>query len=278
MGAAAGELLYDLAVPITILELGALLVVGLVAGTLGGMLGIGGSVIMIPALAFLFHERAWDNQHLYQAAAMIVNVIVAFPAMRRHHQAGAVPKQYVRVFLPVTITFMLVGVLLSNLLEGDALRRIFAFFLLFLVLTTLWKVFRQQKDHDPTRARITRERAGFIGVITGTVGGLLGVGGGIISVPLAQRLCRLPLRQAIAASAATMVYSSAVGSTLKMATLSQHGAAWTLAAVMAIALAPTALIGGHIGAGLTHKAPINVMRLIFAGAVAAMSARMLGVY
>ena len=49
-----------------------LLAIGLVAGFLGGLLGIGGAVVMIPALIWAFGE----NQHLYQAATMICNCFV----------------------------------------------------------------------------------------------------------------------------------------------------------------------------------------------------------
>ena len=68
-------------------------VLGLVAGTLGGMLGVGGSLIMIPALVMMFGREGQTegfNLHLYQAAAMIVNLFVAIPATLRHRQAGAV--------------------------------------------------------------------------------------------------------------------------------------------------------------------------------------------
>jgi hypothetical protein len=262
---------------VTPLEVIALLAVGLVAGILGGMLGIGGSVIMIPAMAFLFHERPWDNQHLYQAAAMIVNIIVALPAMRRHQQAGVVPRDYVRVFLPVTMAFMVVGVMLSNMLAGDSLRRLFAIFLVYVVVNNGLKVFRKTADHSIDGARVSASRATVVGSATGTMGGLLGIGGGIVSVPLAQMICRLPLRSAIAASASTMVFSSTLGAALKLATLGPRGASWSQAVLIAAALAPTALLGGHLGAGLTHRAPVNAMRLVLAAVLAVMSLRMFGV-
>lgn len=263
---------------ITPIEIGTLLIVGLIAGLLGGLLGIGGSVIMIPAMVFLFHDRAWDNQHLYQAAAMVINIVVAVPAMRRHQQAGAVPGDYVRVFLPVTMVFMVAGVLLSNMLAGDLLRRCFAIFLLYVIVSVALKAFRRKADYSIEQARITPGRSAAIGVATGTIGGLIGIGGGIVSVPLAQVICKMPLRSAIAASASTMVFSSTLGAALKLATLSRLGVSWTQALAIAAALAPTALIGGHLGAGLTHKIPVNAMRLVMALVLIVMAARMFGLF
>ena len=57
----------------TALDIVMLLLTGFGAGLLGGFVGIGGSIIMIPAMLLLLGQ----NQHLYQAAAMIVNVVVA---------------------------------------------------------------------------------------------------------------------------------------------------------------------------------------------------------
>ena len=63
--------------------------VGLLAGVLGGLLGVGGSILMIPAMVFLFADRYGpEGQHLYQAAAMIVNLFVVLPAVDRHRRAG----------------------------------------------------------------------------------------------------------------------------------------------------------------------------------------------
>src|SRR5688572_28197902 len=73
-------------VPLTPFEIISLLALGLVAGALGGMLGIGGSIIMIPVLTLLLHR----NHHVSQAVAMIVNVFVSFPAVWQHHRADAV--------------------------------------------------------------------------------------------------------------------------------------------------------------------------------------------
>ena len=57
--------------------------IGLVMGLFGGLLGIGGSVVMIPAMMIFFKP----NQHLYQAAAMICNFFVAFSACLVHKKA-----------------------------------------------------------------------------------------------------------------------------------------------------------------------------------------------
>lgn len=264
--------------PIGLIEILELLGVGLAAGVIGGMVGIGGSVIMIPALAMVFHGRAWDDQHLFQASAMVVNVAVSLPAALRHAKANAVPRELVRYLLPATVAAIAVGVFISNAINQGALRRLFALFLVYVAGGTLLKVFRGHADHDAEKAVITPGRGLAIGATTGALGGVLGIGGGLVSVPMAHWLCRLPLRQCIAASASVMVWSSGLGAALKLSTLGSLDLRWQDALMMSVALAPTALIGGYLGAGLTHRLPLTAMRLVFAGVIIVLAAKMGGLW
>ena len=83
-----------------------LILVGLVAGGSGGLLGIGGSVVMIPGMVFLFgseQQLGREPQHLYQAAAMIVNFFVMLPAVWQHWRAKAPLRSVTRWMVPSTI-------------------------------------------------------------------------------------------------------------------------------------------------------------------------------
>jgi uncharacterized membrane protein YfcA len=77
-------------------EISAIALIGLIAGTLGGLAGVGRSVFILPALHIVFGPGLFGEpddveiHHLYMAAAMTVNVAVSLPAAIRHHQAGAV--------------------------------------------------------------------------------------------------------------------------------------------------------------------------------------------
>ena len=62
--------------PMTVTEVLISGLIGLAAGILGGLAGVGGSILILPALAFLFGSRPDVVQHLYMAAAMTVNDVV----------------------------------------------------------------------------------------------------------------------------------------------------------------------------------------------------------
>ena len=92
---------------------------------------------------------------------------------------------------------------------------------------------------------------------------MLGVGGGAVAVPLQQVLLKLPLRTCIANSSAIICVSAAMGAIYKNASLAQHGYLWTDSLILALLLAPTCVLGGYLGAALTHKLPIRQVRIAF---------------
>lgn len=238
--------------------------IGMAAGVLGGMLGVGGSVVMIPGLTLLL----CPNQHVYQAAAMIANVAVSVPAALRHRKAQTVVPQVIKWLLPAALVMVVVGVYLSNLaiFQGQEherrLRRVFAAFLAYVIVMNIRQLRSSQSADGLEQARLTPGRCGAVGGVMGTVAGLLGIGGGAIAVPLQQVLLKLPLRQCIANSATVICITAAVGAAYKNATLPQADA-WHTSVGLAVMLGPTAWIGGRLGASLTHRLPLRQVRIVF---------------
>ncbi|MFM9957828.1 MAG: sulfite exporter TauE/SafE family protein [Phycisphaerales bacterium] len=255
-----------------------LLLIGLTAGILGGLAGLGGSIIMIPAMAILFHGREFDNQHLFQAAAMAVNVCVSIPAALRHQRAGLIRADLFRGMLPATAVTIVLGVFFSNTIDAKLLERCFAAFIVVVALHTFWTAVARRPEPDAADARVTPPRSAAVGGVMGLFAGVLGVGGGIVAVPMARTLCRLPLKQCIAASAAVMGLTSAFGAAIKLLTLPDHGFTPWKGLLLAATLAPTAILGGYVGAGLTRALPILWVRLVLATLLLASSAKMVGLW
>jgi hypothetical protein len=120
-----------------------------------------------------------------------------------------------------------------------------------------------EEESRPGSGPSAARTAGVVGVPTGLVAGLLGVGGGALAVPFQQVFLRMPLRNAIANSSATIICVSVVGATFKNIRLVQNGMAPTAALTLAVFLIPTAMVGGYFGARLTHRAPLRVLRVMF---------------
>lgn len=263
---------------LTLLNAIALLGTGLLAGVLGGLVGLGGAIVMIPLLALILRGGVYDNQHLFQAASLAVTFVVAIPAAIRHRRAGAVRWEVVKVMLPAAMVAIAAGVLVSNLFDGRVLQRIFAIFLVYVALMNIRAMVSSKPEPPADRSPVPPTRSAIVGGTMGFAAGLLGVGGGVIAIPLCQFIARLPLRAAIATSSAVMVWTSIPGAALKIGTLHQHGQSPLAGVILAVLLAPGALIGGYIGAGLTHTLPLKIVRAVFTVLVIAAAGRMGGVW
>lgn len=248
--------------------------IGLAAGVLGGMLGIGGSTVMIPGLVFLFGQDARQgyNQHLYQAAAMIATVCVSAPAAWGHYRAGAIVPAALRLILPAALVATLLGVWISNLpvfsREGSGpvmLGRVMAIFLVYVIIENTRKMFRKPRPTDTPvdLTYVTPARSSIVGLAMGVVAGLTGLGGGAVAVPLQQILLKLRLRNCIANSSAMICLTGIVGALYKNATLPQHSLDIAPSLLLAALLAPTAMLGGCAGARLTHILPVRLVRAFF---------------
>lgn len=239
---------------------------------------------MIPALT----EVLGPDQHRYQAAAMIVNFFVVVPAVIQHRRAGAIQPRNVLRLIPLATVAVIGGVLISELPVfrdfGEAyLRLIFGVFLLIVSLTDLTRIARTARaerlatadnGNDPTSGQRIREgekegdtnhwsSAAAVALPTGLLAGMLGVGGGMLAVPLQRKFLSVPMRSAIANSATIIVVTSLVGAALKNVAYARiHGSA-SESLTLAAALIPTAIVGSYIGSGLTHKLPVRVIKTVF---------------
>lgn len=249
-----------------------LIITGLMAGTMGGMLGVGGSLVMIPALT----ELIGPDQHLYQATAMIVNFFVVVPAVYHHRRAKAIEPETVIKLIPLAILAIIVGVTVSELQlfsgEGEAyLRGLFGLFLFFVCAYDLYRLLIKKGSRTPKDAiasqthptKIRWSQAAMIAIPTGLIAGLLGVGGGVMAVPLQCRLLHIPIRNAIANSATLIIATSTIGACMKNYAYYVDNDHTFKAFILASCLIPTAILGGLLGSRLTHVLPLKIVKTAF---------------
>jgi len=248
--------------------------VGLAAGLVGGLLGVGGSVIIIPAMVIYLSRAATGyagpTQHLLQAAAMICNVFVAAPSVLAHRRAGAIMPEVVVLLVPAAIAANLLGVAASNSPwfareNGAYLAMILAGFLIYVAGYNAWRLAERAgpAQRSPGEHSFSKATVLLVGLLMGFAGGLLGIGGGAIGVPLQQVLLRIPLRRAIANSATTIAFSASLGAVMKNASLGEHGVAVADSLFLAATLVPTAILGSYLGGRLTHRVPRKTLRAAF---------------
>jgi uncharacterized membrane protein YfcA len=251
--------------------------IGLTGGTLGGLLGLGGSVFIIPTITLLLGP----NYHLYQASALIANVFVASAATRKHWGRGTIRRDVVPVMAATAAVTALFGVLTSNVIHASWLYITFGTFLCYASTSEVVGLLRRKPDAPELPIEATRWRLALAtGAIGGFLSGLLGIGGGAIMVPILRKFGKIPLRQAVACSACAMITACLIGAIAKNASLSSlsasgaSNASLSDALWLAAVLSPSAMIGGTIGAALVYRLPTTLIRSILSLLLAYVGVRM----
>lgn len=238
----------------------ALLLIGAASGLVGGMLGFGGSILMVPLMVGLLGR----DLRLVQAAAMIVNALIALPAVWAHHRARAVPWGTVMRMLPAGLVAIVIGVEVGNAVDPRILKVLFGLFLAWVVISDVVKIIRRRLG--ATRRRPPEQSPGWgrstvIATPVGFAAGVLGIGGGPIAVPLLQAIGHRSLRRSIGASSALMCVTAIIGAARKNQTLPDSMPVSESLRIVAI-VAPTAILTALLGAWLTHRVPVKWLRVI----------------
>lgn len=180
----------------------ALFLTGVAAGVLGAVLGLGGGMFLVPALTLLF-----DLPMRTAVACSIVGVLATSAGAGAFAPRGRGADVELALRLEVATTAgALAGSLVAGLLSSGALSILFAVVAFFNAGYTLYKAQRRPVYAPPEAlfARDYRPRRWGIGLsasaLAGMLSGLLGIGGGIIKVPVMYSVMDVPLGIATATS------------------------------------------------------------------------------
>lgn len=266
----------------TPLEFTLRMLLGLVAGCVGGLAGLGGSIIMIPALAVFWgyeDNKQRNEHHVYMAAAMCVNVIVALSSSLLHAKKKAARADLLRVLIPTMGTGIIAGVWLSRFSAGKWSLWAFAAFIWVYCIYNIVTTIRKLPDYPDDNPTPGAAKIAIVGLSVGMISGYLGIGGGILLVPLLS-FTKLPLRHAIAGSAGAMWVASIIGASMKLYTLPgiELSDGTHLRVMDAVGFAAPmglgALVGAYLGAMLAHKLKLPHLKLAIALILAIASIKM----
>ncbi len=260
--------------------------IGVAAGVLGGLLGIGGGLIMIPSLVLLLGEswRGPASFHLYKLASLLTAVVLSLPAVWQHLRARAVVVGTLWSVIPFGVLGTLAGVWLAGELSRDSstrLRQVFGAFMLVSVAVSARNRRASSSGQSGGGDRCPLPRrwmlyGGLVGLPSGVIAGLLGVGGGVWAVPVQHYLLGIRVQSAIANSACAIVaIAAAAGMVLTNWLRDQPGVSAGDGWMLSACLAPGAVLGGLLGAWLTHHIPTRGLRIAFDGILAITGLRLI---
>ena len=114
------------------------LLTGLIGGFAGGLLGIGGGAIYVPAMVLILDEP----QHMAQGASLVAIIATGLVGGTTHYRRGNVDLSAVALVTPIAIAAGFGGALLANVLDEAVLRRIFAVVVVYFALNMIVRSLR----------------------------------------------------------------------------------------------------------------------------------------
>lgn len=258
------------------------LLMGTLSGSLGAMLGIGGGVFLVPFLILVV------GLPFHQAAAVSLAAVIATSTAVSAATAG---KQLINLRLGMVLEVAtaaggLAGGLTALALSPRTLQVVFAVVALLVAVAVARRTQAPQVPHDADVGALgggyTDERTGetvtyrvrrlpaalAASFVAGNLSTLLGIGGGVVKVPILVTWCGIPMRVAAATSAFMIGVTATSGAVIYYG----HGE-------MIPALAASAVLGTQMGSALGLRAAARArargLRLLLAGVLVAVAILML---
>ena len=246
-----------------------LIVLGFVGAFVSGLVGVGGAIVMVPLLYYVppvLGVGGLDIKHV--AGITMAQVLAASAVGAVTHGRGAMIHRRLAVAGGLAMaTGSLIGAIGSRYVSGHALLAIFAVMTsvalpLMLVRPADLDAATADGAHVPFKRATAVAWPGLIGLASG----LVGAGGAFLLVPVLVAILRVPVRVSIGTSLA-MTSASALMGFLGKAITGQ------IPVGPALAVIAGSLTGAPLGALVSHRAPITVLRIVLAALIAAVSLR-----
>lgn len=255
------------------------LAVGAVAGLLAGLLGVGGGLVIVAALAWVLPQAgvpAANVMHVALATSMASIVATSLSSTRAHVRRGSVMWPSVRALVPGLLLGGALGALVADRLPDLLLRLGVAGFCFF----AAWQLIARHAAPDHEDAAVPAG-AGLSawGVLIGVVSALVGIGGGSMTVPLLIARGARAVR-AVGSSAAcgfAIALASAAGYVVvgRDASGLPPGSIGYVYLPAAIGVAAASVVAAPAGAALAHRLRGVHLQRVFAAFLAVMGASVL---
>jgi uncharacterized protein len=220
--------------------------IGFVSGVLSGLFGVGGGIVMTPGIQVLLGAPP--------IVALATPLPVIFPTALTgalaYRRRGEIDMRAVAWLVGPGVVGAVIGALLTGSIDTRLLLIVTAILLAWQAIAIL------RKGERPTSERpATAPILGGIGTLAGLVSGLLGIGGGLVIVPLLAGWLGMPLKRALGTSLLAIVALVVPGTVV-------HAALGHLDLAIGLALVVGAVPGARLGAALALGARERTLRVV----------------
>lgn len=250
---------------------------GIAGGILAGLLGVGGGIVIVPALYFALTRAGFAGPSTMQLAvgtSLATIVFTAISSSLGHYRRGAIDMALLKLWAPSILLGVLAGSLLAGYVSSNVLVAVFA---TVAAVVAVDMVVRRPVE-SPQPGSFPKPVWAILGFIAGSLSAMMGIGGGTVCVPLLNFL-GYDIRRAVGTSSAIGFLIGVPGAIVYALTgLGAEGLPpFSLGYVNIVAAAiiiPLTMAFAGVGVRLAHAIPRRALRLSFGLFLALTSARM----
>jgi uncharacterized membrane protein YfcA len=238
---------------------------GIGAGLLAGMLGVGGGQVVVPGLLYIFHVKSFSSDvamHTALGTSLATIAVTSLSSARSHQKRGSLDWSIVKTLAPGIVVGAVLGGLMSGIFSARTLRVGFGVFLLLLATQMAFSL-----KPAPQRALPGVPGMSAVGALIGWVSAIVGVGGGSMVVPFLA-WCNVNMKVAVGTASACGVPLALAGMAgFIVAGWQQPGLydysvgyvylpAW-------LGVSACSLLFTPVGAAIAHRLPVETLKRAF---------------
>ena len=246
------------------MEILTLLIAGAIAGTMAGLLGIGGGIIIVPVVSLILEAQGISTDIVIKVAvgtSLATIMVTAISSVYAHNRKGAVDWKIFKALTPWILLGTVAGTIIVDRMPGEIL---YVAFILFLYAAATRLAIGNVVGHHKLPGT---PGMAIVGTINGTVSAMMGIGGGVINVPFLT-YCSVPIKRAIA-TAASIGLPLATISAIGFAITGQNEAGIPAASIGYInmpifaSVVASSIVFAPLGARLAHTLPERTLNIFF---------------
>lgn len=244
-------------------------IAGAFAGVCAGLFGVGGGLIIVPALVWILmaYEPSEVVSHVAVGTALATIIVTSISSMMAHHKHGNVRWDIVKNMAKGLVLGSLVGAWVATMIDGKALQAIIGIGAVLMAIKMLFFP-NQQNPNKPLPKDYVQS---LVGIAIGALSAIFGIGGGSLTVPyLSQN--GVPMKQAVGTSAACGLPIAIAGALGFMwfgrFVVDDLNVAGTIGFVHIgafIAISAMSFMMAKVGARLAHVLPAKTLKQAFGG-------------
>ncbi|NQY27680.1 MAG: sulfite exporter TauE/SafE family protein [Piscirickettsiaceae bacterium] len=239
--------------------------IGVVTGLFAGLLGLGGGLIIVPALLFVFSWQGLAEAHLMHLAvgtSLTTITLTSLSSMYAHQQQLNVNWSLVERLVPGLIIGGFMGAYFATMLTSQFLQQTFALYMLFVAIR-MWLPITNYSDE----LLVNKVTLLGVGGIVGSISALVGIGGGSLLTPYLL-MAKQSMQRAIGTSAACgfPISIAAVIGFLLFGQEQNVSNDWQTGFIhwqAFLGIISTSIVFAIIGAQLTQYLPVEILKRLF---------------